>query len=153
MTAAWDEVRARIDALAGQDKKRVAEGAAGHGYQFEPPEDTEAWLEEHGVWLDCETRVFGTIEAMFDLCRTLDEFRTGFLIREPEVPFAMRLCSFWNISAPPQYRFDERDPEPATVQYRWLEEQYTRQRTRLQFRGGVGGLLKMFPRRGKRSKG
>ena len=74
-----------------------------------------AMVAEHGGWLDRETRVFGTIEEVFALCRTMDEFRTGFLVRETELPFAMRLCSFWGVSPPAQYGFDESDPEPGTV--------------------------------------
>ena len=149
MAATWDEVRARIDTLGGQDKRHAAEGAAAHGYKFAAPADVEAWLIEHGPWLDREIRVFATIEEMFNLCPTMEEFRTGFLVREPGLPFALRLCSFWNVAPPPQYKFDESDPEPGTVQFRWFEEQYKRQRTRQRFQGGLGGVMKMLPSRRK----
>ena len=153
MAAEWAEVQAKIDALAMHDKKRVAEGAAEHDFQFDASGDVEAWLAEHGAWLDREIRVFATIEEMFSLCPTMEEFRTGFLVREPELPFALRLCSFWNVAPPPQYKFDESDPEPGTVQFRWFEEQYKRQRTRQRFQGGLGGVMKMLPSTRKPRKG
>ena len=146
----WEEIEAQIRALSELDKKRQATSADVHDYVFEEPEDAagiEAWHLEHGDWLDRELRVFGTIEELFKLCPTMAEFRTGFLIREPEMPFATRLCSFWNTKPPSQYRFEDRDPAPNTVQFRWLESQYKRQRTRLRFQGGLGGLLRMFPRK------
>lgn len=149
MAADWEEIQVRLDALARLDQKRVAEGAGGHDYQFEAPSDVEAWLSEHGSWLDRETRVFGTIEELFGLCPSMDEFRTGFMVREVELPFALRLCSFWSVVPPAQYKFDEQDPEPSTVAYRWFEEQYMRQRTRARFQGGLGGVMKMLPRKRK----
>lgn len=153
MPAGWEDILTRIETLAGHDKKRVAEGAAQHGYQFEVPPDADAWLAEHGAWLDGETRAFTTIAEVFELCPTMDEFRTGFMVRELEFPFAMRLCSFWNVLPPSQYAFEESDPEPGTVRYRWFDEQYMRQRTRTRFQGGLGGVMKMLPRRAKKSKG
>ncbi|MFK7941595.1 MAG: hypothetical protein AB8B85_01575 [Paracoccaceae bacterium] len=156
MAPEWAEIQTKLEALATSDKKHQAEGAARHGYHFEAPTDAagvEAWLAEHGDWLDREVHVFGTIEEMFTLCKTLDEFRTGFLVREPELPFAMRLCSYWNITPPPQYKLGEADPQPETVQFRWLAEQYARQSTRQRFQGGLGSLLKMFPRKKTVRKG
>lgn len=150
MAVGWEEIRDQLDALAVRDKRLQAEGASDHHYQFDAPADAEsveAWLAEHGAWLERETRAFEAIETLMGLSRDLEDFRTGFLIREPELPFAMRLCSYWDVSPPEQYRFHESDPEPQTVRYRWMEEQFNRQRTRQRFHGGLGGLLKMFPRK------
>ena len=90
---------------------------------------------------------FETIEEMFGICKTMEDFRVGFLVRQPDMPFAMRLCSYLGATPPPQYRFDESDPEPATVPFRWFEEQYRRYRTRHRFQSGIGGLLRAFPRK------
>lgn len=150
MVPEWQEVQARIDALAAYDKRRQAEGAAEHDYAFEAPADAagvEAWLATHGAWLDRELSAFETIEEMFGVCKTMEDFRVGFLVRQPEMPFAMRLCSYLGASPPPQYTFEECDPEPQTVPFRWFEEQYRRYRTRHRFQGGIGGLLRAFPRK------
>lgn len=155
MLPEWESIAAQLTALAAYDKRCQAEGADQHQYKFDAPADAagvEAWLAEHGDWLDRETRVFATIEEVFGMCASIDEFRTGFLVRETELPFAMRLCSYWNVTPPAQYAYGESDPEPATIRFRWFEEQYKRQRTRQRFQGGLGGVLKMFPRK-QRTKG
>lgn len=148
-----DEIGAQLEKLAGLDKTRQAPGADAHDYAFATPAERDAWLAANEGWLEREIGIFETIEKLFGLCATLEDFETGFRIRVVDTPYAARLTSYLNLRVPESVPILAADPEPRTVHFRWLEEHYRRYRARHRFSGGLGRLLSAFPRSGRRRQG
>jgi hypothetical protein len=148
-----DETDRQLEKLAGLDKTRQAPGAHAHGYSFASGAERDSWLAANAGWLEREIGIFETIENLFGLCATLEDFETGFRIRVVDTPYAARLTSYLNLKVPDSVPILQADPQPMTVDYRWLEEQYRRYRARYKFSGGMGKLLSVLPRSGRKRKG